>query len=491
MAMTGTRRWLTASTALLLTVTTACSSDGDTSEASPHGGGQRINWAECVGRSEVECATLSVPVDHSDPSGGTLDLALIRTPATGDRLGSLVLNTGGPGNALVDSRYFPVVSPTVQEHYDVVGFDPRGTGRSRRLECLDGAERADYDELDATPDSPAEVAALLEANAAYAAACRRADADLLPFLGSRDVVEDLDSLREALGEQKLNYLGFSYGTLLGARYAAKHPEAVGRIALDSLVPDEPTPLTGWVHDRAVNLEAALDRSIEYCLDTASCALGEDVPGARARLAAFLDGVDADPVDTGGNGVLTREVALRALDSSLGSGYDGYGRLDRALAAAYEGLPTQLLGLAERDPDFSPDDFRTVTCLDGGGTDAGGADPSALAAEWSADAPVFGAAYAWLAATWCTGWPDSTLGPATGPTTGTGPILLVSSALDPYTPPADARRMAAALPEATLLTYAGSEHLAYVWSPCVREAVDAYLVAGTIPADPTCPDRAGG
>lgn len=453
---------------------------------------QALEWGGCERRSGAECATLTVPVDYSDPDGARLTVALIRTPATGQQsAGALVVNPGGPGLPLVDSPFFPMVSPTVQRAYDVVGFDPRGVGRSQGLACWDAQQRASYLAVDGTPDTPGEADVLQQGEVDYAAACEKAAGAVLPFLGTREVAQDLDVLRAALGEERLNFFGLSHGTLLGAQYAAVFPDRVGRMVLDSLVPTATAPIRSWVHTRAVNLESALDRMIDYCLTGGGCPLGDSTQQVRDRLTEFLDTIDQAPLDGGEAGLLTREAALGGLDAALASGPDGYGQAIRALDAAYRGTPLFLLDLATPPEGMNPDAQRTVFCLDGGQPPLSVQEATRLAEQWHAEAPVFGEAYAWAAASWCAGWPAPTLDPTPRQTEGTGPILLVSSIADPWTSPQDATLMADELPDGVLLTYQGPEHFAYGWSSCVQDAVDTYLLDGTLPDELTCPDRTAG
>jgi pimeloyl-ACP methyl ester carboxylesterase len=491
----GIRGRAAVSSALLALALSGCMSDG-AEEQVPEGLSQfyeqSLEWGACEGRSEVECATLMVPVDYADPDGASLEVALIRTPATGEQsIGTLVLNPGGPGLSLVDSPFFPMVSPTVQQAYDVVGFDPRGVGRSQGLVCWDAQQRASYLAVDGTPDTTGEADLLQQGQVDYAKACEQAAGPLLPFLGTREVAQDLDILRAALDEDRLNYFGLSYGTHLGAQYAAAFPDRVGRMVLDSLVPTDVVPIRTWVHARAVNLETALDQMIAYCLAGGDCPLGDDPEQVRGRLAAFLDTIDQAPLDGAEAGLLTREAALGGLDSALASGPDGYGQAIRALDAAYRGTPLFLLDLAAPLEGMNPDTQHVVFCLDGGQPPLNVEEATELAQQWRAEAPIFGEAYAWAAAFSCAGWPAPTLDLSPRQIEGIGPILLVSSTGDPWTPPEDATLMADEIPDGVLLTYQGPEHFAYAWSSCVQDAADTYLLDGTLPDGLTCPDRTSG
>lgn len=452
---------------------------------------QELAWGRCEQRAvTLQCATLTVPLDYDDPTGATVDVALIRIEATGpDPVGSLVVNPGGPGTALVDAHWFPtgIVSQSMRSSYDIVGFDPRGTGRSGALDCLDQATRLLHEALDQTPDTPQEVAALDDADRAHAAACAEQAEGRLPYLGTEQVVHDLDVLRVALGDEHLHYLGYSYGTLLGSEYAARHPERTGRMALVSPVPAGRLDLLDWLHARALNAEKALDQAIGYCLGSPGCPLGDDHADARTRLETYLQELDENqPVELDGIG-FTYAQALGGIESTLGRGPDGWGDLARVMGAAYRGHPSQLAGLTEPQSTDWPDANRAVLCLDRRQDPAAGdgeVDPAELASRWRAEAPVFGEPYAWLASRVCAGWPDPSFDPAPRPVDVH--VLLVHSEGDPWSPPADADLMAGELPGAVRLAYAGGEHISYFASPCVREAVDRYLADGTDPDVDTCP-----
>lgn len=454
---------------------------------------QELAWSGCQGGQAVlECATLNVPVDYDRPAGDTLGLAVVRRPAHGSQvtIGSLVVNVGGPGRLLVGSPLFPPVSAKLQERFHVVGYDARGVGGSGSMQCLPIEDRLNPFLVDGTPDTAEEVTDQQGTLHAWAQACEDAAPDLLPHLGTEEGVQDLDVLRAALGEEDLHYHGLSYGTRLGAEYAARHPNRVGRMALVSLVPTTSVGEQRY-HDRAVALDTALGRALDYCLATAPCPLGADRADADARLRAWLEELDQTSLRDDEGRVLSRELALVAVELHLGSGIDGYGRLVRALDSGYRGFPAPLWQAVD---DFAQrvdlDATVAVGCLDEGAPPLDPEQTRVLAEQWEQQAPVFGEYYAWKAATDCRGWPAPTYEPAPRPAEGTGPVLLVTSVHDPWTPHPDAADMQAELPEGVLLRYDGAEHSPELVSGCVREAVEGFLLQQELPPA-TCPAAFGG
>ena len=193
---------------------------------------QKLEWEEC---DEGECAKLRVPIDYAKPNGATIEIAVNRQKATGTKKGSLVVNPGGPGASGVDyaAAADSIVSSGVRESFDVVGFDPRGVQRSAAITCVGDAELDDLLGADPSPDNAAEQKELLAADKSFADACKKNAGPLLGHVSTEEAAKDMDVLRAALGEDKLDYLGKSYGTFLGASYAEQFPKKVGRMVLDA------------------------------------------------------------------------------------------------------------------------------------------------------------------------------------------------------------------------------------------------------------------
>ncbi|WP_086786873.1 alpha/beta fold hydrolase, partial [Streptomyces caniscabiei] len=257
---------------------------------------QKIKWSKCEGMEmprDLRCGKVTVPLDYSRPGAGTLDLALARYRATGDSRGSLLLNFGGPGGPGVpELAYGGEDFMDLTKGYDVVTFDPRGVGRSSPVSCGEGTDEA----LEATDggedtDDP-EIA--LDRLRRAAAECRENSGPVLPHIGTLDAARDLDVMRAALGDKKLNYLGFSYGTRLGAVYAAQFPGKVGRMALDG-VDTLTEPLTEQNLVAAQGQQTALENYLDACTEELTCPFGQDSRSAREQVVALVDSLDEYPV----------------------------------------------------------------------------------------------------------------------------------------------------------------------------------------------------
>ncbi|HSS11094.1 MAG TPA: alpha/beta fold hydrolase, partial [Acidimicrobiales bacterium] len=187
-----------------------------------------VSWTPCRGDqrpSGFDCATLQVPLDYANPGGRTIGIALDRHAATGTKIGSLLTNPGGPGASGVDSLDYVVslLSPSVVQHFDVVGFDPRGVARSAPVQCVSGAQLDRSLDLDPAPTTEAGFQALVDASRTFDQGCQTMSGDVLPYVGTENAARDMDEMRQAVGDDKLSYFGFSYGTFLGATYAELFP----------------------------------------------------------------------------------------------------------------------------------------------------------------------------------------------------------------------------------------------------------------------------
>lgn len=425
----------------------------------------RLHWQPCAFGT---CATLAVPVDHDDPAAGTLELAVVRVPASEQpSLGAVFVNPGGPGGS--GRSFAAAFDRTGLERYDIVGWDPRGVGGSAPVSCTDGAGTDAYLALDNSPDDQAEVDALLAGSRAYAEACRERSGVLLDHLSVQDTARDLDLLRAAVGEERLTYYGASYGTAIGAAYAALFGERVGRMVLDAGV--EPRRSPGV--PQAAGFEDALAR------------LG---PDGEARVTALLDGLDSKPLAVEDR-VLTQTLATAGLVTLLGGGEGTRAALLAAVAAAEAGDGSGLLGAADaangRRPDGSYSGlvaaFTATYCADDD------VRTPALARErWAAEraaAPVFGSA---MGAPWlCVGWTAAPAEPLPLPAAPGGTVVVLGERGDPVTPYAWSQALAADL-GATLLTTPGTGHVAYGrGSTCVDAAVRGVLT-GDGPPPASCP-----
>lgn len=449
-----------------------------------------LEWEPCGG--SVECASLDVPVDHGDPEGATLSLALLRRPAEDPdrRIGSLLVNPGGPGGSAVDLAAALVLPDSVMERFDLVGFDPRGVGGSQPLDCT--AHLQDLYDVDPTLEDDADRDALLEISRTYVDACAERYGDLLPHLGTVDVARDMDLVRRALGEDQISYLGYSYGTSIGQQYARLFPGRVRAMVLDGVVDLTNTGLEGAL-GQAAGFTEALDAFAAACddrgcgLDRPAADVVDDVLAASEEAPIPAPGADRDA---------TPGVVNLGITQALYSEYL-WPDLAAALESALDGDATGLVDLADQylqreiDGDYTPGTFEiyfAVSCLDSEWPD----DPDDLltAAEAAGERyPRFGEA---LVNDYvrCPLWPvdPAPLEPVPTDLDGLAPVVVVSTTGDPATPYQAGVDAAERIPGAVLVTNEGEGHtIVGQGEECIDDAVAAYLVDLDVPDDGlTCP-----
>ncbi|WP_370667118.1 alpha/beta hydrolase [Streptomyces sp. IBSBF 2507] len=446
-----------------------------------------------------QCATLRTPLDWKNPSGESMDLALIRARAAGDpdeRIGSLLFNFGGPGGSGVAT--LPGLAPDYEKlrtRYDLVSFDPRGVGGSGGVRCLDAGLPSE-EEIDNTPDDGGdETNALVRFNRETAAACERNSGDVLPYVGTTQAAQDMDLMRQVLGDEKLHYFGISYGTELGGVYAHLFPEHVGRAVLDGVV-DPTHDLMEEALAQAGGFQLAFEHFAAWCARQ-GCTLGddaEDIVDLVVGLEAALDDtplttpddgeLDGDGLVDAISGALYRQDYWPALRVGLEAAADDNGEVLRDLAEALgqhgRGGDTDDDTAAEESNE--DDAFRAITCDDSSNRYTV-ADVESRLPDFLEASPLFGPGLAWSALS-CDGWPVP--GAARHPEVsapGAPPVLLVGNTGDPATPYEGAARMAQRLGEkvGVELTYEGEGHGAYdSGNTCVQDTVNAYLLNGTLP-----------
>ncbi len=463
--------------------------------------GQQPEWSSC-GEAPVECATVRVPVDWDEPSGDSLELALSRYPAQDERRGSLVLNFGGPGVAgaeTVERLGGVLVGPAVADAYDLVGFDPRGVGRSAGVDCLSDAELDDWRASDAAADPETDLdAAIAQARAGskeFSAGCAASAGPLLAHLDTVSAARDLDVVRDALGQDRLDYLGFSYGTLLGATYADGFAQRVGRFVLDGAL-DPAGSYTDVIAGQAAGIEVALRGYVTACLDgdAGRCPLDGDVDAAMRQVVGVVEAADEDPLRTDdAERPLTVGLAFTGVIAPL---YDegSWESLTQALAQAIQDdHGTRLLALADgyadrdetgRYTSNTEEAFTAINCLDYPVDDSPAAMTAAAAVVEDA-APLVGP-FMTYGEVLCGEWPvPPARAPAPVEAAGAPPILVLGTTGDPATPYEWAVALADQLESGVLVTREGEGHTAYgKGSRCVDASVEAWLVDGALVADGT-------
>lgn len=473
---------------------------------------QSLSWQDCVpfahdeesqdafGKRDVQCARLEVPLDYAKPDGRSIIVGLLRRPAeeAAQRIGSLVINPGGPGAsgmASASNLAADIKGSPVAKRFDIVGFDPRGIGASEpRVRCLDDAEW-DAERLEPVPGStPQDVAREETENRDLATKCtERSGADLLANVGTRDVVKDMDVMRSALGDEKLTYLGYSYGTRIGTAYAEAFPGSVRALVLDGAIDPQADPVTEAI-GQIKGFEEAFDAFVKWCVEQDECALGKSAADADKRLDELAAGAKATPITVGDRklsytdigvaiaAALYSEQAWETLNTALTQLADSDGETLLLIADLY-------LGRGKNGKYSGTFDANTaITCVDeprvtdravvteqinkivaAVGTDS-------LLLDTEPPLPVLDV---------CAFWPAPvTSQPHQPAVPGLPQVLVVSTTGDPATPYQAGVALAKAL-GGRLLTYEATQHTAFLQgNDCVDDAGTKYLVDLQLPPDGT-------
>ena len=463
---------------------------------------QSVNWVPCES-DELECATIVAPIDYADPEAGATELALIRKQSSGRALGSLFMNPGGPGGSgfdLIAQAVDLVANDTLQSNYDIVGWDPRGVGRSNPVTCLDSRQLDGY--LYGVSSNPAGSDGWFDERAesarGFADACARNTGELIGHIDAVSTARDLDLMRAVVGDEKLNYLGFSYGTVFGGQYAELFPQNVGRMVLDGAT-DPTLPQSEVFVTQMAGFEGAFRAFLAYCIEADGCPFTGPLENAAAQASALFAGIEERRlVATDGRtltpGTLGTAIAYPLYDEGS---WDAFIEMLAALAAGDANLAFEFAdGYNGRSPDGTYESNATVVytaalCVDGVySSDLAGTKATLAAIE--AVAPITGKylAYSdWVVVdTACQVWPaDPVLEPAPVTGVGAGPILVLGTTNDPATPYAWGRALAAQLESGVFVTRNGEGHTAYtLGNECIDTTVDEYFVDGTVPTtDPDC------
>ena len=458
---------------------------------------QQLTWKNC-GKNQ-QCATATAPMDWVHPSKATdISLALTRASATGTRLGSLFVNPGGPGASgydLVHDDLDYAVSKTLQKRFDVIGWDPRGVGRSTPVTCYDDKklDQFIYGVAKNPVNSPPWVTEVTEQSRAFAASCLKNTGPALEFVDTQSTVRDLDMLRAVVGDERLNYLGYSYGSDIGMYYADRFAQKVGRVVLDGST-DSTLSIFDINLTQSAGFEDALRAYLADCPSTKNCPFPGSVDDSLSKVSALYDRLTVAPIDGPDGRVLDQNVLDTAINSGL---YDKSswpylsdmfseirkGTTDTAfrLADSYNGR-----GADGTYKDNSLEAFVAIGCLDYP-TET---DPAVIASE---NAQLVQAAptltrTSVIGDVTCENWPfHNREAPHAVTGAGAAPMLILSSTGDPATPYQWGVALSKQLESAHLITRHGEGHTAYNRGiPCIDNTVDRYFVSGAVPKkDPDC------
>jgi pimeloyl-ACP methyl ester carboxylesterase len=445
---------------------------GDDESAAPTGD---LEWSSCGG--EAECAELDVPVDYDVPDGDTLTLSITRVPARGDRIGALFVNPGGPGGTATDfaAGIGYSLPADITDRFDIVGVDPRGLGASD-IDC--GGDMQQLYGVDYSIDSPEDTTELLDVSQQYVDGCQSAAGDVLSHLGTENVARDIDAVRAAMGDEQLNYLGFSYGTAIGQELAELFPDRVRAMILDGILDLGPTGVELAI-DQAAGFEVALQAFADDCNADPSCPIAPDAMGAIEQLMAEVEQapIPAGPRDLG-PGEMSTGLALPLYSETL------WPDLADAVADGLGGDGTGMVALADDYLDGSDFDiYFAVNCLDFEWPEVPD-ELLAAGAAAAAESPHFAEPIV-NDYVRCAMWPveEEPLPAVTAPSAP--PILVVSTTNDPATPYEAGVRTADRLASGVLLTYEGEGHTVVANGVgCVDDITAAYLVDLEVPEDGT-------
>lgn len=472
---------------------------------------QTLTWEGCAdyGKTDfdqetleddgLQCTHLSVPIDYAKPDGDAIKIAVLRSPAkkSSERIGSLVINPGGPGAAgLSTAASLADANDTLADRFDFVGFDPRGVGASEpNVECLTDKqmdeERADDAELDVTPAGVQKQETEAKEYGQECADNTEFGDEMLANIGTRDVAKDLDILRSALGDEKLTYLGYSYGTRIGYTYAETFPQNVRALVLDGALDPSQSPIDEVVAQGA-GFQKAFNDFVAWCAKEDDCALGKDTNAALRQFQDLVRPLGQNPVQVSDGRRLSYEDATTGVVQALYS-EQLWEHLNTGLTELKQNKGDTLMQLAdlylERDQDgkysTTQDVFTAVRCVD----DPRVTDPNValeVARQYKAAAPFLddgnpptGVLDA------CAYWPvPNTSEPHVPNVPGLPKVLVVSTTGDPATPYEAGVKLAQGLGGA-LLTYEATQHTAFLQgNSCVDDAGAAYLTDLTLPAEGT-------
>ena len=490
---------------------TAAPGSGSSTQA-PAVPGTEANWRACpdvprgiVGRTApgmtYACAAVAVPRAGAAPQSGetyTVEMIRIRSDDQKDRIGSLVINPGGPGASSIEYAVFLSFGqqlgglPTrITDRFDIVGFDPRGVGRSSPVKCISDTDQDASFGLEPDLVMQEQFNEAVTLYKRIGEACGREYGDQLKLFSTEQAARDMDAVRAAVGDDKLTYLGYSYGTLLGATYAQLFPQKVRALVLDGAVDPEQDLIEGS-EMQAKGFERAFANFTNWCSATPrQCPIA---PDAESAVLDAIDKARVDPVPGDDGREATAGWVYLAVISSLYT-EQSWAALAQAIEALQTGDAKGVFDLADAYARRSPngsysnlfDANAAVNCSDSDATPTV-AKIRELQSDWRTKYPIFGANLATGMLT-CALWPGGSDPYPTGPATGAPPIVVVGTTGDPATPYENTAELASMLGVGQVLTWEGEGHTAYPNTTCITNAVDRYLVDLAVPASGLrCPAR---
>jgi pimeloyl-ACP methyl ester carboxylesterase len=451
---------------------------------------QELEWEPCG--EGFDCTTVRAPLDWENPGDADIELAVIRHAATGQSQGALFTNPGGPGvsgkSYVADSLSFAVGEELI-ESFDVVGFDPRGVGDSTAVRCYDdaGMDAFLFDIPEAPRGSEEWTAEVIASSEAFAQACDANSDGILPYITTENSARDLDLLRAVLGESELTYLGYSYGTYLGAQYAELFPDRVGRLVLDGALDPTISMLELGVV-QTIGFERALRAYMENCLADDECPFRGTVDEALSDLNALFASLDRSPLPSGDERLFGADALETAISTALYA-REYWDFLTEALRGVLQGDPEIAWYLV--DAYFDRQDgvylsnliqaFTAYNCMDYP-IDWTPEEEAAADDRLRAEAPTI-AEYN-IGPNLCRVWPyESTNAREPLTAEGAAPIVVVGTTNDPATPYEWSVALADQLSSGVLVTRVGEGHTGYnKGNECVDSAVETYLLEGTVPED---------
>ena len=443
----------------------------------------RISWKPCVTGFENgdECGTMKVPYDYDDPSIGHFTLRIRRHPAEvpAERIGSLLVNPGGPGfggQFLAEDAgsYF---GKDITDRFDIIGWDPRGTGESTpAVDCID--EYDPYVSFDPTPETPAQKQTVIDKAKEFAAACEKRSGEILPWISTNNTARDMDMIRRSLGEEKISYFGFSYGSELGATWATMFPSTVRAAVLDGASNPNADAIQGGL-EQAAGFEKEFNVFLSKCAADRKCPFWSNGnPGAA--FDQLMKKVDKKPVVVDPKRAPVNQSTLFTAVSQAMYSSSMWSTLETALANLAKGDGSGILRLNDQYYQRNEDGtygneleaFNAISCIDDPGPKSV-EESDKWIPEFKKVAPRLGMSFAMGYG--CVFWPAKPDYRIAITGKDAGPIVVVGTTGDSATPLASSRKMAETLQDGRLIVVTANRHTGYGENDCVTGAVDSYLV----------------